>query len=129
MEANVKALSFKQWLVILVHAFVVWALCGAIMFIGMSIWSMDTTLTVHAIGAPIIAAVVSLVYFKKFNYTSPLLTAVLFVGFVILVDFFLVAMIINKSFEMFQSFIGTWLPFILIFCATYITGRLAGKKA
>jgi hypothetical protein len=124
-----KSLSFKQWLIILVHAFVVWALCGAIMFIGMSIWPMDTTLTVHAIGAPIIAAVVSLVYFKKFNYTSPLLTAVLFVGFVILVDFFLVAMIINKSFEMFQGFIGTWLPFILIFCATYITGRLAGKKA
>lgn len=124
-----KTLSFKQWLVILVHAFVVWALCGAIMFIGMSIWSMDTTLTIHAIGAPIIAGVVSLVYFKKFNYTSPLLTAVLFVGFVILVDFFLVAMIINKSFEMFQSFIGTWLPFILIFCATYVIGRLVGKEA
>jgi hypothetical protein len=124
-----KTLSFKQWLIILVHAFVLWALCGAIMFIGMGIWPMDTTLTVHAIGAPIIAAVVSLVYFKKFGYTSPLITAALFVGFVILVDFFLVAMIINKSFEMFQSFIGTWLPFILIFCATYITGRLAEKKA
>lgn len=124
-----KTLSFKQWLVILVHAFVLWALCGAIMFIGMSIWSVDTTLIVHAVGAPVIAAIISLIYFKNFNYTSPLLTAVFFVGFVILVDFFLVAMVINRSFEMFQSFIGTWLPFILIFCATYITGRSVSKKA
>lgn len=124
-----KTLSFKQWLVILVHAFVLWALCGAIMFIGMSIWSVDTTLIVHAVGAPVIAAIISLIYFKSFNYTSPLITAVFFVGFVILVDFFLVAMVINRSFEMFQSFIGTWLPFILIFCATYITGRSVSKKA
>jgi hypothetical protein len=99
------------------------------MFVGMGIWPMDITLIVHAVGAPIIAAVISLIYFKKFNYTSPFATAALFVGFVILVDFLLVAMVINQSFEMFQSFIGTWLPFILIFSATYLTGRLAGKKA
>jgi hypothetical protein len=128
-EADMKSLSVKQWLVILAHAFVLWALCGAIMFIGMGIWPMGTTLIVHAVGAPIIAAGISLLYFKKFNYTSPLVTAAIFVGFVILVDFFLVAMVINKSFEMFQSFIGTWLPFILIFSATYLTGRLVGKKA
>ncbi len=124
-----KSLSVKQWLVILGHAFVLWALCGAIMFIGMSIWPVDTTLIVHAVGAPIIASVISLIYFKSFNYTSPLSTAIVFVGFVILVDFFLVAMVINKSFEMFESFIGTWLSFILIFFATYITGRLTGKKS
>lgn len=124
-----KSLSVNQWLVILAHAFILWAVCGAIMFVGMGIWSMDTTLVVHAVGAPIIAVVISLIYFKKFNYTSPFVTAALFVGFVILVDFFLVAMVINQSFEMFQSFIGTWLPFILIFSATYLTGRLVGKKA
>lgn len=123
-----KKLSFKQWLTILVHALVLWALCGAIMFIGMIIWPMDTTLIVHTIGAPIIAGVISLIYFTKFNNTTPLQTAIIFVAFVILVDFFLIAMVINKSFEMFQSFIGTWLPFTLIFLATYVTGTLISKK-
>jgi hypothetical protein len=121
-------LSFKQWLTILVHALVLWALCGAIMFIGMGIWPIDTTLIIHAVGAPIIAAVISLIYFTKFNYTTPLHTAIIFVAFVILVDFFLVAMVINKSFEMFQDFLGTWLPFTLIFFATTLTGTLVSKK-
>lgn len=123
-----KNLSSKQWLIILAHALVIWALCGAIMFIGMSIWPMDTTLIVHAVGAPIVATVISLIYFTKFNYTPPLQTAIIFVAFVILVDFFLVALVINKSIEMFQSFLGTWLPFILIFLATYLTGLLTSKK-
>jgi hypothetical protein len=39
-------------------------------------------------------------------------------------DFFVVAMLINRSFEMFTSFLGTWLPFTLIFASTYFTGRL-----
>jgi hypothetical protein len=117
-----KTFTTKQFLITLAHAFVLWALCGAIMFIGMSIWSMETTLIVHAIGAPIIATLISLVYFRNFNYTTPRQTALIFVCFVIFVDFFLVAMVINKSFEMFKDEIGTWLPFSLIFLATYMTG-------
>ena len=31
-----------------------WALCGAIMFVGMAITDIQTTLILHAIGAPII---------------------------------------------------------------------------
>jgi hypothetical protein len=37
-------------------------------------------------------------------------------------DIIVVALLINKSFEMFKSIIGTWIPFILIFTATYLTG-------
>ncbi len=55
--------------------------------------------------------------------------ASIFVGFVILVDFFLVALIINKSMDMFASFIGTWLPFMLIFTATYLTGIYVSRQA
>jgi hypothetical protein len=39
-------------------------------------------------------------------------------------DFFLVAMVINRSFEMFTSPLGTWIPFVLIFASTYLTGLL-----
>jgi hypothetical protein len=46
---------------------------------------------------------------------------------VVLADFFLVALVINRSMDMFRSVIGTWLPFLLIFVATYIAGVLAGR--
>jgi len=106
----------------LTHAFVGWALCAATMGIGMAITTIETTLILHAIGAPIFFAVVSWVYFQKFNYTNPLQTALIFVGFVIIVDFFVVALLINKSLEMFTSPLGTWVPFALIFMSTYLTG-------
>ncbi len=71
---------------------------------------------------------VSLIYFNKFNYTTPLSTAAIFVGFVIAVDFFIVAMVINRSLEMFASLLGTWIPFLLIFISTYLTGLYSIKK-
>ncbi len=105
-----------------------WALCGAIMFIGMSVMDLQTTLIVHAIGAPIIFTLISLFYFSKFNYTSPLQTGIAFFFIVILMDFFIVALIINRSFDMFRSLLGTWIPFGLIFLSTYLTGLLFERQ-
>ncbi len=115
-------ISLRNFGVILVHAFVGWALCGAIMFVGMGITSLQTTLIAHAIGAPIIFAAASWIYFRKFSYTTPLQTAIIFVAFVVAMDFFVVALLINRSFDMFLSWLGTWLMFILIFTPTYIIG-------
>ena len=119
----------RKILIVLAHAFVAWALCTASMLIGMATMSIEGALIVHAIAAPVIATIVSLVYFKKFNYTSPLTTALIFVSFVIVVDFFLIALIINRSLEMFASPLGTWIPFVLIFASTYITGTLITRGA
>jgi hypothetical protein len=71
-------LRFKQILIIVALGLLGWALCGAIMFIGMSVMSIENKLIVHAIGAPVIFSLISLWYFRKFRFTSPLLTAVLF---------------------------------------------------
>ena len=115
-------MKIKETGIILIHALVGWGLCGAIIGIGRNVTSMETTLILHAIGAPVFFAIVALVYFKFFNFTSPLKTAAIFVGFVIFMDVFLVALFIEKSFAMFTSLLGTWIPFLLIFLATYITG-------
>ena len=120
-------ISLRNFAVILVHAFVGWALCGAIMFVGMGITSLQTTLIAHAIGAPIIFAAVSWIYFRKFSYTTPLQTAIIFVAFVIAMDFFVVSLLINRSFDMFLSWLGTWLPFALLFASTYVTGVYMNK--
>ena len=121
-------MSIREAVIILVHAFIGWALCAATMGIGMATLSMQNALIIHAVGAPIFFTVISLIYFHNFNYTSPLQTALIFVGFVITVDFFVVALLINRSLDMFTSLLGTWIPFALIFLSTYLTGLFSVKN-
>jgi hypothetical protein len=121
-------MNIRKFITILIHAFVGWAVCAATMGIGMTATSLQNTLIAHAIGAPIYFALVSLLYFKKFNYTTPLQTAMIFIGFVMVVDFFVVALLINRSLEMFASLLGTWIPFALIFASTYLTGLYIVKS-
>ena len=114
--------------VILGLAFVGWALCAAIVGIGMSVTSLWNTLVIHAIGAPIIFALLSVLYFRKFNYTRPLVTAAIFTVFVMAMDFFVVALVIQRSLAMFGSILGTWAPFALIFLSTYLTMAYGNKR-
>jgi hypothetical protein len=114
---------------VLIHAFIGWALCGAIVFIGMEITSELSALIAHAIGAPIIFAAISWIYFRKFGYTTPIETAYIFLTFVVVVDFFVVALLINRSLDMFTSWLGTWLPWLLLFTSTYITGKLINRNS
>jgi hypothetical protein len=122
-------MNIRKLVTIFVHAFIGWALCAATMGIGMATLGLQNALVVHAIGAPIFFTLVSLIYFKKFNYTMPLQTAIIFVGFVIAMDFFVVALLINGSLAMFTSLLGTWIPFALIFTSTYFTGIYTGRTS
>ena len=118
----------KKALVVLLFAFVVWAFCGALVGIGRQFMSMETTLIVHAIGAPIGAALFSWPYFRFFGYTGPVVTAVVFVVSALVLDFFVVALLIEESFGMFSSIIGVWLPQALIFSTTYLVGHFVDAR-
>lgn len=65
--------------------------------------------------------VLSLLHPVRLHHALP--TALVFTGFVAIVDFFLVAMVILGSLEMFASPLGTWIPFMLIFLSTWLTGH------
>ncbi len=117
-----------RMITLLGHGLTGWALCAATMGIGLALTSMENTLVIHAIAAPIFFAIVTFVYFRYFPYTTPLTTALTFLGLVIALDFFLVALVINKSLEMFTSLLGTWIPFALIFASTYVTGSLVTRR-
>jgi hypothetical protein len=43
-------------------------------------------------------------------------------------DFFVVATLILRSFEMFTSLLGTWIPFTLIFTSTWLTGIFVRER-
>ena len=122
-------IQVKKLMIILAHGLVGWALCGAIIWIGVAVTSMQNTLILHAIGAPIIFGAIASIYFRAFNYTTPLQTAIAFVSVVVFMDFFVVALLIEKSFEMFASLLGTWIPWALIFASTYLTGLFVTKRA
>jgi hypothetical protein len=115
--------------VILAHAVVGWAYCGAIIGVARQFLSIHTTLIVHAVGAPVGFALISLFYYRRYAFTSPLQTAAAFLGVVVVLDLFLVAPALEKSYAMFSSVLGTWIPFALIFAATYVTGRFTLPKS
>lgn len=122
-------LNFKKFIIILIHALIVWALCGATIAIGRSVTTMQITLVIHAIAAPIFAFAVSMFYYRKFNFTSPIWTAIIFLLVVIAMDAGLVAPVFEKSYVMFESILGTWIPLVLIFLSTYITGLIVKGRA
>jgi hypothetical protein len=121
-------IDYVKLLIVSIYAFMGWTLCGVVMFIGTAVTSEFIALIIHAVAAPIIFAVVSSFYFKKYDLTTPLETAALFVAFVVLLDFVVVALLINKSLAMFGNVLGTWIPFVLIFISTYYTGLHEEKK-
>ena len=49
--------------------------CWGLMIGGQEITTLDNALIIHALDAPIIFGFISYIYFKKFNYTSPIFTA------------------------------------------------------
>jgi hypothetical protein len=105
-----------------------WALCFALIGIGMSVTTVDNALIIHAIGAPIIFAFLASVYFRRNRLANPLTTAIAFTAFVMAMDFFVVALLILRDVAMFYSILGTWIPFALIFLSTYLTGLYTSKK-
>ncbi len=121
-------LAIQKLAVVIVFGFVGQLGCWALMIGGQIIATLEIALILHAIGAPIVFAVLSYIYFKKFNYTTPLITAIIFLAIVVLMDFFVVAVIINRSFDMFLSPLGTWIPFALIFTSTYLTGYYVNTR-
>jgi hypothetical protein len=121
-------MEISEFTITLMHAFTGWALCAATLFVGSSVTTQDNALIFYAIAAPIIFVGVSLVYFRKFNYTSPVQTAVLFSAYVIFMDLFVQALLIDHSLRMFSSLVGTWVPLVLIFLSTWLVGRLVTRS-
>jgi len=109
-------------------AIVGWAYCGALIGVGRRFLSMEATLVVHAVGAALGFAALSWLYHRRFPSARPVETAMLFLGVVIALDVFVVALLVERSFAMFQSLLGTWIPFVLIFASTTIAGRLARNE-
>jgi len=115
-------------LVLVAHALVGWGVCGATMFVGPRFLSMSATLVVHAFVAPLAFAVLSWLYVRRYRDASPLGTAAALTSVVVGLDAFLVAPVFVGSYEMFESPLGTWIPFASILAASYLVARATGGR-
>jgi menaquinone-dependent protoporphyrinogen oxidase len=107
---------------LLAHAFVGWALCAALMAVLLQTVSTGAAIAIHAVAAPLIFTGIAIGYFRARGARDPLPTAIAFTAIVALLDAAVVAGLVLRDFAMFASFAGTWLPFALIFLATWVTG-------
>jgi len=112
-------------LILLVHALLGWAVCGGTVALGRQLLPLNQALIVHAVIAPLVFAALSWHYFKRFPFSSPLGTALAFLTVVVGLDLFVVAPLFEHNYAMFTSALGTWIPFALIFTASYVIGWLA----
>jgi hypothetical protein len=113
-----------DWVYLFGLTLVLWGACGAVMAIGRRIWTLDTTLYIHLLAAPMIAFALSAVHKLLAAGFSSLLRAMVMTGFVIILDAVVVAPVFERSYAMFGSLIGTWIPFAAIFLASLAAGML-----
>lgn len=114
--------------ILLAHSFVGWILCAATMGISMAVTSPENALIVHAIIAPVLFVSVSSVYFRMYSFTSPLQTAAFFLVFVMTMNFLVVTRNLNGNFERSNVPLATWIPLLLIFVSTLLTGLCVQRR-
>jgi len=115
---------------LVVHGLVGWAICGAAMGIGRQLFPMNVALSLHALVAPMAFGLLTWDHARRFPGSSARGIAFSMVGVVIVLDAGLVAPVFERSYEMFRSILGTWIPFALIWGASYLVARqIKGDRA
>jgi len=106
------------------HAVVGWSACAAIMAGLLATTSLTAATIVHAIAAPLVFVAVAKHYFGARGARGALPVALAFTAIVATLDLAVVAVLIRRSFAMFERIGGTWLPLALIFLVTWVTGAI-----
>jgi hypothetical protein len=99
----------------------VWVLCSGA---HAAPSSLDTTLRVHLAAAPLLAFVISLIHRSLALTFNAVLRAVVLTALIIALDAAVVAPVFERSYAMFRSLVGTWLPFAAIFLGSLAAGIL-----
>jgi hypothetical protein len=110
------------------HAVVGWAICGGTIALGRQLLSMTSTLIVHAIVAPVVFALLSAHFFRRYPDAAPLRTSLALVCIVVGLDGFVVAPLVEHSYAMFASPLGTWVPFASIWLAGFLVGQASRQR-
>ena len=114
---------------LLTHGIMLWAACGLVMNVARALLPLDRALFAHGLAAPLLAALVTALYFRRPGHAPPLPTALVFVFVVAGLDALVTAPFLERSWAKFGSLVATWIPFALIFMASYRTGLALRARA
>lgn len=106
------------------HAAAGWTLCAAAMAFLLAIVGLTAALTLHAIAAPLFFTLIAWHYFRARGARDPMPVAIIWTGTVALLDLAIIGGAVQRNWGMIRSVSGTWLPFALIFGATWATGTI-----
>ncbi|MGO9361097.1 MAG: hypothetical protein ACLP1D_26045 [Xanthobacteraceae bacterium] len=107
------------WIYLFAASLVLWLACGAVMAIGRRIWSLQTTLYIHLVAAPSFAYLLSAGHRLAFPEFDHLTRAGVMTTVALILDAAVVAPVFERSYAMFRSVIGVWLPLAAIFLASW----------
>lgn len=96
--------------------------------VGREFFSLDATLWIHAVVAPIVFGLLAWRHFKRFPGSPPATTSVAMVGIVVGLDALIVALFLEHSYAMFRSVLGTWVPFSAIVVTSYLVGLATSRR-
>jgi hypothetical protein len=91
----------------------------------LALWPLSSTAATvaHAIALPLVFLAIAVHYFRGRGARAALPVALVFSGLSLVLDV-AVFVVIERSFEMLASIGGTWVPALLVFFATWITGAV-----
>jgi len=112
------------WISLILLAFVLWAACGGVIAIGRRVWTMQTTLVVHLFAAAAFAFAAAAVHKLLAPDVDAIARAAAMTGLIVALDALVVAPLFERSYAMFRSALGTWVPFAAIFLACWAAGAL-----
>jgi hypothetical protein len=110
-------------------AVVGWIACGLVFALARGMFGVNAAVIVHLLAAPCIGATVTLLLWNHPRHPGVAGTAATLAGTAALLDAIVVAPFLERSFAMFASPGGTWIPLALIFAASAATAALLSRPA
>jgi hypothetical protein len=106
-----------------------WIACGLVFALARAMFGVNAAVVIHLLAAPVIGATVTLLLWNHPRHPWVAGTAATMAGAAALLDAIVVAPFLERSFAMFASLAGTWVPLALIFAASAATAALLSRPA
>ncbi|HVP20241.1 MAG TPA: hypothetical protein VMS73_00110 [Anaerolineaceae bacterium] len=121
--------AIKKAAVVLLHAFVGWGILAAILAFGRKDLAVSSVLIIQLIAAPILFAGIAWIYYSYFGVTTPLQTALFFMGVVMFMHVSVLVFFARNGVNLYLKPVTIWIAFGLVFVVTYLEGRIIQRRA
>ena len=106
-----------------------WLACGFVFAGTRSLLGVDAAVAIHLVAAPFIASGATFLLWNHPRHPGVVGTALTLAGTAALLDVVVVAPFLERSYTMFESLPGTWIPLGLILAASATTAALLSRPA